>query len=397
VKIFLKSGKERAIERFHPWVFSGAIKSDISKLKDGEVVEVYSTTNHFLGIGHFQIGSIAVRIFSFQQVEIDYNFWKQKIVAAIEYRKALGIDIYDNNNVFRLIHAEGDGFPGFVCDFYNGTAVFQFHSIGMFLLKDIFAKILKEIFENKLVAIYNKSEKSLPFKADLDNKNGFILGNQNSENILETIITENNLKFAIDYVEGQKTGFFIDQRDNRQLLGQYSKNKKVLNTFCYTGGFSIYALANQALEVHSVDSSKKAIELVDKNVEINFGKIENHKSFAVDVFEFIEKSEKDFYDIIILDPPAFAKHQNVLNKALKGYQNLNFKAFEKIKKGGILFTFSCSQVVSKEDFRKAVFEAAAESKRNVKIIHQLIQPLDHPVNIYHQESEYLKGLVLFVE
>lgn len=393
MKIILKSGKERALQRKHPWVFSGAIKSSVIDIKEGETVKVYSNNSEFLGIGHFQIGSIAVRVFCFEDVEINRTYWKSKLEKAISYREFSGLKITENNNVFRLIHGEGDGFPGFICDYYNGVAVFQFHSIGMYENRNIFAEIIKEIMGDEIKAVYNKSQKTLPFKAEIESKNGFLIG-ENTEN---TIVSEYGNKFKIDFVTGQKTGFFIDQRENRKLLGQYSENKIVLNTFCYTGGFSISSLANNAAEVHSVDSSKPAMELTDNNVEINFGKTGKHKSFCTDVFEFLDNSESEYYDIIVLDPPAFAKHQNVLTKALKGYQNLNLKALQKIKKGGLIFTFSCSQVVSKEDFKKAVFEASALSGRNVKIIHQLTQPVDHPVNIYHPESEYLKGLVLFVD
>jgi len=393
MKIILKSGKERALQRKHPWIFSGAIKSSTTNIKEGELVKVYSNSNDFLGIGHFQIGSIAVRVFCFKDVDIDRKYWKEKLENAINYRTLSGLKISETNNVFRLIHGEGDGFPGFICDFYNEVAVFQFHSIGMYENRFIFAEILKEILGEKLCAVYDKSQKTLPFKADIEPKNGYLLG----ENVNNIIVSEYGNKFKIDFVDGQKTGFFIDQRENRKLLGQYSENKKILNTFCYTGGFSVSALSNNAAEVHSVDSSKTAIELTNQNIALNFGDTEKHKSFCTDVFEYIDNSEKSYYDIIILDPPAFAKHQNVLTKALKGYQNLNLKAFEKIKKGGLIFTFSCSQVVSKEDFKKAVFEAAVISGRNVKILHQLSQPIDHPVNIFHPESEYLKGLVLFVE
>ncbi len=393
--IYLKSSKEWSLIRQHPWVFSGAIKTELTKLQEGEIVKIYSNNNQFLGIGHYQIGSIAIRIFSFQDVEIDYNFWRQKINAALEYRKILSINISaERNNVYRIIHGEGDSMPGFVCDYYNKVAVLQFHSVGMFLLKDTFAQILTELLGNDLIAIYDKSDKTLPFKYTAeDNKNALLYGNVETPHK----VTENNLDFLIDFQEGQKTGFFIDQRQNRCLLAEYSKNKNVLNTFCYTGAFSVYAINNQANIVHSVDSSKKAIELTEQNVEINFGKTAKHTAFLSDVFTYIEQMQSNFYDLIILDPPAFAKHLNAIEKATKGYINLNYKALLKIKTPGILFTFSCSQVILKEDFRKIILEAAVLAKKRIKIIHQISQPIDHPINIYHPESEYLKGLILYVE
>lgn len=391
--IILKSGKERAVQNKHPWIFSGAVKTLPPDIKEGDEVKIFSNNNEFLGIGHYQIGSIAVRIFSFEDVKTDKKFWFTKIEKTFRYREFSGLKINENNNVFRMIHGEGDGFPGFICDYYNGVAVFQFHSIGMYYKRELFAEILHEILGEQLIAVFDKSEKTLPFKSGINPENNFITG----KNVENAIVSEYGNKFFIDFRSGQKTGFFIDQRENRKLLGSVSENKKVLNTFCYTGGFSIYALSNNAEEVHSVDSSKPAMDLTDKNVLCNFGENSRHKSFCEDVFEFIGKSEKYFYDIIILDPPAFAKHQDALKKALRGYMNLNLLALEKIKKGGLIFTFSCSQIVSKEDFRKAVFEASAASGRSVKIIHQLTQPADHPVNIFHPESEYLKGLVLYVE
>lgn len=389
--VILKSGKDQPLLRFHPWVFSGAIKKIKGEVKEGDVVAVYDNKETFLGLGHYQIGSITVRIISFTEVEINYEFWKNKIQKAYDLRKQMGYIDAENNNVFRLVHAEGDNLPGLIIDFYNGTAVMQFHSVGMFLAKDLLVQALKETLDNKLEAIYDKSEKTLPFKADIQPKNGYLFGEKSNG-----IVTEYGHKFKINWEEGQKTGFFVDQRENRKLLANYSKDKSVLNVFGYTGGFSVYAMAGGAKEIHSVDSSEKAINLTDENIALNFDDTSRHKSFAVDAFEFLKDIDNK-YDVIVLDPPAFAKHRNVLHKALQGYKRINTRAFEQIKPGGILFTFSCSQVVSKENFRNIVFTAAAISGRKVRILHQLTQPTDHAINIYHPESEYLKGLVLHVE
>ncbi len=389
--VILKSGKDQPLLRFHPWVFSGAIKKIKGEVKEGDVVAVYDNKETFLGLGHYQIGSITVRIISFTEVEINYEFWKNKIQKAYDLRKQMGYIDAENNNVFRLVHAEGDNLPGLIIDFYNGTAVMQFHSVGMFLAKDLLVQALKETLDNKLEAIYDKSEKTLPFKADIQPKNGYLFGEKSNG-----IVTEYGHKFKINWEEGQKTGFFVDQRENRKLLANYSKDKSVLNVFGYTGGFSVYAMAGGAKEIHSVDSSEKAIKLTDENIALNFDDTSRHKSFAVDAFEFLKDIDNK-YDVIVLDPPAFAKHRNVLHKALQGYKRINTRAFEQIKPGGILFTFSCSQVVSKENFRNIVFTAAAISGRKVRILHQLTQPTDHAINIYHPESEYLKGLVLHVE
>ena len=389
--VILKSGKDQPLLRFHPWVFSGAIKKIKGEVKEGDVVAVYDNKETFLGLGHYQIGSITVRIISFTEVEINYEFWKNKIQKAYDLRKQMGYIDAENNNVFRLVHAEGDNLPGLIIDFYNGTAVMQFHSVGMFLAKDLLVQALKETLGNKLEAIYDKSEKTLPFKADIQPKNGYLFGEKSNG-----IVTEYGHKFKINWEEGQKTGFFVDQRENRKLLANYSKDKSVLNVFGYTGGFSVYVMAGGAKEIHSVDSSEKAIKLTDENIALNFDDTSRHKSFAVDAFEFLKDIDNK-YDVIVLDPPAFAKHRNVLHKALQGYKRINTRAFEQIKPGGILFTFSCSQVVSKENFRNIVFTAAAISGRKVRILHQLTQPTDHAINIYHPESEYLKGLVLHVE
>lgn len=390
-KIILKPGKEQSLKRFHPWVFSGAIGKAEGKPEEGDLVHVYSDKGEFLATGHCQVGSISVRILSFKKNEIDYSFWKTKIEDAWNARKALGLTDNNETNVFRLVHAEGDGMPGLIVDFYNGTAVMQTHTVGMFLVRELIAKAMQEVLGEKLKAVYDKSEKSLPFKAGIESQDGYLLGENN-----DTEVVENGLRFKVDWLEGQKTGFFIDQRENRHLVQQYASGRDVLNMFCYTGGFSFYAMKGGARMVHSVDSSAKAIELTNQNVELNYPDDQRHEAFAADAFEFM-RDIKDKYDLIILDPPAFAKHREALSQALQAYKRINTRAFEQIRSGGILFTFSCSQVVSKEKFREAVFSAAAISGRNVRILHQLTQPADHPVNIYHPEGEYLKGLVLYVE
>ena len=390
-KVFLKPKKEESLLRFHPWVFSGAIQSFEGQPEEGDVVEVYSANNRFLGVGHFQIGSIAVRILSFQQQEIDQAFWVNRIQIAYELRKTLRLTASERNNTYRLVHGEGDNLPGLVIDMYAHTAVMQAHSVGMHLARHQIAEALKQVLGDTLQNIYYKSEATLPYKANLDSEDGYLLGND-----VEDIALENGLRFCVDWQKGQKTGFFVDQRENRSLLEHYAKDRSVLNMFCYTGGFSFYAMRGGAKVVHSVDSSAKAIALTNKNVSLNFPGDLRHQAFAEDAFKYLEHMGSN-YDLIILDPPAFAKHKDVLRNALQGYRKLNAIAFEKIKPGGILFTFSCSQVVSKEHFRLAVFSAAAQSGRSVRILHQLTQPADHPVNIYHPEGEYLKGLVLYVE
>ena len=388
--IFLKHGKEDSLKRYHPWIFSGAIHHMSEEPEEGEIVVVYTHKNEYIATGHFQIGSIMVRVLSFENEAIDQNFYERKLTIALDVRKRIGI-IGNNNNTYRLVHGEGDNLPGLVIDVYGHTAVMQAHSVGMHKDRKLLALALKTVMGDEVHNIFYKSETTLPYKADLGQENGFLLGNDT-----EDIAVENGLKFHVDWLKGQKTGFFVDQRDNRSLLEHYSKGRKVLNMFCYTGGFSFYAMRGGAEIVHSVDSSQKAIDLTKANVTLNFPNDSRHEAFAEDAFKYLEKMSLP-YDLIILDPPAFAKHKDALRNALKGYTRLNKKAFEKIQPGGILFTFSCSQAVNKDQFRTAVFTAAASAGRKVRILHQLHQPADHPINIYHPEGEYLKGLVLYVE
>ena len=390
-KVYLKPGKEESLKRFHPWVFSGAIARVEGEPEEGEIVDVYTSKKEFIACGHFQIGSIAVRVLSFRQEEICHDFWKHRLEVALDLRRSLGLVDNPENNTYRLVHGEGDNLPGLIIDVYGQTAVMQAHSAGMHVYRMEIAEALSEVMGDIVKHIYYKSETTLPYKADLGPENGFIKGGSP-----ENVALENGLKFHVDWLKGQKTGFFVDQRENRHLLERYSKGRNVLNMFCYTGGFSFYAMRGGANLVHSVDSSAKAIDLTNQNVELNFPGDERHQAFAEDAFKYLDRMG-DQYDLIILDPPAFAKHRDALRNALRGYSKLNAKAFEKIKPGGILFTFSCSQVVDKKDFRNAVFTAAAQSGRSVRILHQLTQPGDHPVNIYHPEGEYLKGLVLYVE
>lgn len=391
-KVYLKPGKEESLKRFHPWVFSGAIARVEGEPEEGEVVDVYTSQKEFIACGHFQVGSIAVRVLSFRQETIDHAFWVRRLEVAKDLRQALGLIGNPQNNTYRLVHGEGDNLPGLIIDVYDHTAVMQAHSAGMHVYRMEIAEALSEVMGEVIQNIYYKSETTLPFKADLlATENGFLKGGSP-----ENIAMENGLKFHVDWLKGQKTGFFVDQRENRHLLERYAKGRSVLNMFCYTGGFSFYAMRGGARLVHSVDSSAKAIDLTNENVELNFPGDQRHQAFAEDAFKFLDRMG-DQYDLIILDPPAFAKHRDALRNALRGYTKLNAKAFEKIRPGGILFTFSCSQVVNKQDFRNAVFTAAAQSGRSVRILHQLTQPGDHPVNIYHPEGEYLKGLVLYVE
>ncbi|MBS4813288.1 MAG: class I SAM-dependent rRNA methyltransferase [Bacteroides sp.] len=391
-KVYLKPGKEESLKRFHPWVFSGAIARVEGEPEEGEIVDVYTSKKEFIACGHFQIGSIAVRVLSFVQETIDHEFWVRKLAVAKDLRVALGLIGNPQNNTYRLVHGEGDNLPGLIIDVYDHTAVMQAHSAGMHVYRMEISDALSEVMGDVIENIYYKSETTLPFKADLlSTENGFIKGGSP-----ENVAMENGLKFHVDWLKGQKTGFFVDQRENRHLLERYAKGRNVLNMFCYTGGFSFYAMRGGANLVHSVDSSAKAIDLTNENVELNFPGDARHKAYAEDAFKYLDRMG-DQYDLIILDPPAFAKHRDALRNALRGYTKLNAKAFEKIRPGGILFTFSCSQVVNKENFRNAVFTAAAQSGRSVRILHQLTQPGDHPVNIYHPEGEYLKGLVLYVE
>ena len=388
----LKKGKEESLDRFHPWVFSGALAEPLPEnLEEGEVVGVENSTGRFIGTGHFQIGSIAVRILDFSEREIDASFFAERLREALAVRETLGLSRPDNN-AFRLVHGEGDFLPGLVVDIYGPTAVVQAHSPGMHYCRDIIARELVNLKNIDIKNVYYKSETTLPFKARLDPQNDYLIGNFAGNEAIE-----NGLKFNIDWLRGQKTGFFVDQRDNRFLLEHYSKGRKVLNMFCYTGGFSVYAMRGGAELVHSVDSSEKAITLTDANINLNFPGDARHKSFAEDAFKYLDRMQPGDYDLVILDPPAFAKHRSALRNALRGYQKLNFKAMEKLAPGSILFTFSCSQAVSREQFRLAVFSAAAQCRRKIRILHQLTQPADHPVNIYHPEGEYLKGLVLYVE
>ncbi|GBU06731.1 23S rRNA m(5)C1962 methyltransferase [Bacteroidales bacterium] len=392
-KLYLNPKKESSLLRFHPWVFSGAIAYTDGKPEEGDVVEVYDSKKNFLALGHCQIGTITVRILSFEKLVVDKTFWKKKFENAYTLRKFLGLVGGSSNNIYRLVHGEGDGLAGLIVDIYANTAVIQAHSIGMHLVRADLAAALQEVLGDSLKHVYYKSESSLPFKADLGVEDGYLIGGEDAG---AAAAIENGMQYNVDWVRGQKTGFFIDQRDNRSLFEKYSRGKKVLNMFCYTGGFSCNAMRGGALQVHSVDSSAKAIDLTNQNIATNFPEDMRHQSFAEDAFKYLVNMPQD-YDLILLDPPAFAKHRNVLRNALQGYKKLNALAFEKIKSGGVLFTFSCSQIVSKEDFRLAVFSAAAQAGRSVRILHQLAQPADHPINIYHPEGEYIKGLVLYVE
>ena len=390
-KVYLKKGKEESLKRFHPWIFSGAIQSTEGELEEGEVVRVITASGEFIAVGHYQIGSIAVRVLSFSDVTIDDEFWSSRLRSAFRMRQSIGIVDNPHNNTYRLVHGEGDNIPGLVIDVYGDTAVMQAHSVGIHQQRLAIARCLVEVAGYRVKNVYYKSETTLPYKADLGQEDGFIVGGSD-----DNVAMENGLKFHVDWLKGQKTGFFVDQRENRSLLERFSSGKKVLNMFCYTGGFSFYAMRGGAELVHSVDSSAKAIELTTRNVEMNFPGDTRHEAFCEDAFKYLDRMG-DRYDLIILDPPAFAKHRGALHNALKGYTRLNQKAFEKIQPGGILFTFSCSQVVTKDNFRNAVFTAAALAGRKVRILHQLHQPADHPVNIFHPEGEYLKGLVVYVE
>ena len=389
--IYLKKGKEESLKRFHPWVFSGAIAAIDDNVEEGDIVRVLSSSREFIAVGMYQIGSIAVRVLTFNDVAIDHEFWTSRLQSALDMRRAIGIADNAHNNTYRLVHGEGDNLPGLVIDCYGPTAVMQAHCVGVHLMRHDICEALVEVMGTRIQNIYYKSETTLPFKADVEHENSFIYGGDDND-----VAMENGLKFHVDWLRGQKTGFFVDQRENRSLLEKYAKGRSVLNMFCYTGGFSVYAMRGGAETVHSVDSSAKAIELTNRNIHDNFGDDPRHAAFCEDAFKFLDANDKK-YDLIILDPPAFAKHRAALHNALKGYTRLNVKGLQRIKPGGLLFTFSCSQVVSKDNFRNAVFTAAVQANRKVRILHQLHQPADHPINIYHPEGEYLKGLVLYVE
>lgn len=390
-QVYLKPRKQESLLRFHPWIFSGALAGMDDGIEEGEVVRVITHEGQFIAVGHYQIGSIAVRVLSFRDITIDGAFWRSRLEAALLMRQRIGIADNPNNNTFRLVHGEGDNLPGLIIDCYGETAVMQAHSVGMHYCRQEICDALIDVMGGRIKNVYYKSETTLPYKAHLGEEDGFIHGRTD-----DNVAVENGLKFRVDWLRGQKTGFFVDQRENRSLLEKYAMGKSVLNMFCYTGGFSVYAMRGGAKLVHSVDSSAKAIELTNANVALNFPGDSRHEAFCEDAFKYLDNNN-DKYDLIILDPPAFAKHRGALHNALKGYTRLNVKGLERIRKGGILFTFSCSQVVTKDNFRNAVFTAAAQTGRKVRILHQLHQPADHPINIYHPEGEYLKGLVLYVE
>ncbi len=390
-QIFLKRGKEESLKRFHPWIFSGAIHHMDEGIEEGETVRVITAAGEFIAVGHYQIGSIAVRVLSFEDIEINTDFWCERLQSALDVRIGVGIADSPTNNTYRLVHGEGDYLPGLVIDCYGSTAVMQAHSVGMHVCRNEICQALVQVMGDRIANVYYKSETTLPYKADLHQENGFLVGGDASN-----VAMENGLKFHIDWLRGQKTGFFVDQRENRSLLEQYAKGKSVLNMFCYTGGFSVYAMRGDAKQVHSVDSSAKAIELTNDNVALNFPGDARHEAFCEDAFKYLDEHDQQ-YDLFVLVPPAFPTQRAALRKAVKVYTRLNGKGLQRIKKGGILFTFSCSQVVTKDNFRNAVFTAAAQVGRKVRILHQLHQPADHPINIYHPEGEYLKGLVLYVE
>ena len=401
--VVLKKGKEESLQRFHPWVFSGAIHHIEGQPDEGDLVRVVAADGRFLAWGHVQIGSIAVRVLSFREDErIDDAFWRCRLRVAYDVRRRIGLadsrsaDKANRTDSYRLVHGEGDNLPGLIIDIYGSTAVMQAHSVGMHVCRHAIADALAEVMEGVVENIYYKSETTLPFKAGIASEDGYLRGGP-----ADDVAWENGLRFHVDWMGGQKTGFFVDQRDNRSLLERYAQGRRVLNMFCYTGGFSFYAMRGGAALVHSVDSSARAIDITRTNVSLNFPDDPRHEAFAEDAFKFLDTmpgpDDAGAYDLIILDPPAFAKHRDALRNALQGYRRLNAKAFQKIRSGGILFTFSCSQAVNKDQFRTSVFTAAAQTGRNVRILHQLHQPADHPVNIYHPEGEYLKGLVLYVE
>lgn len=389
--VYLKKGKEDSLKRFHPWIFSGAIAKMDEDIAEGDFVRVFTSYDEFIAVGMYQIGSIAVRVLSFDDITIDRAFWETHLRSALDMRKAIGLLDNPQSTTYRWVHGEGDNLPGLVVDCYGDTAVMQAHNVGIHLNRKEISEAMVNVADGRIKNIYYKSETTLPFKADVEHENEFIYGK-----MVDDVTVENGLKFHVDWLRGQKTGFFVDQRENRHLLETYAKGRSVLNMFCYTGGFSVYAMRGDAKLVHSVDSSAKAIELTNRNIEMNFPGDKRHEAFCEDAFKFLDANDNK-YDLIILDPPAFAKHRAALRNALKGYTRLNVKGLQRIKPGGILFTFSCSQIVTKENFRNAVFTAAVQANRKVRILHQLHQPADHPINIYHPEGEYLKGLVLYVE
>ena len=394
--VTLRRGKEESLERRHPWVFSGAIEkiTEGSKpLAEGDVVDVVTKQGEFIARGHYQIGSIAVRVLTFEQEAIDQQWWDNRIAQAKELRETLGMIGNSETTCYRLIHGEGDLLPGLVVDIYGTTAVVQCHSVGMYLSRHAIVEAIRKAYGELIEAIYDKSSQTLPYKAELGAIDGYLWGRNPQK---ENVVLENGLKFKVNWEEGQKTGFFIDQRENRDLVRQYSRGRRVLNTFCYTGGFSVAALAGGATEVVSIDLSERAVKLADENMKLNFGEDAPHQAIACNAVEYLKDIDEDF-DLIILDPPAFAKHHKVLGNALQGYKKINVRALQKIRPGGILFTFSCSQAVSRDLFRTTIFTAAAIAGRRVRIIGQLTQPADHPINIYHPEGEYLKGLVVYVE
>ena len=397
IKVILKRGRDESLKRFHPWVFSGAIAQIQGSPAEGDMVAVYSSEGEYLAAGHYQIGSIAVRILSFDADPLAPDFWVRRLGCAVDVRRSVGLDVSGGSgtNCFRLVHGEGDGLPGLVVDWYDGVCVLQAHSVGMFRAKMQICEALRELLGDSLLAVYDKSSGTVPFKAGLDPVDGYLYRREgfNGE---ERNVVENGRRFIVNWEQGQKTGFFLDQRENRELVKRYAQGRTVLNTFCYTGGFSVYALAGGAKEVCSVDSSERAVALATENMRLNFGDGAPHTEVAADAVEYL-RDIGDRYDLIILDPPAFAKHHKVLGNAMQGYKRLNARALSQIRPGGILFTFSCSQAVSKELFRTTVFSAAAIAGRQVRILHQLTQPADHPINIYHPEGEYLKGLVLYAE
>ena len=396
IKIILKKGRDESLLRFHPWVFSGAIADVQGNPMEGDIVSVHASDGTCLAYGHYQIGSIAVRVLSFDDSALKSDYWENMLARALEVRVACGLHGSENTNCYRLVHGEGDNLPGLIRDYYDGVCVMQAHSAGMFRAKKHISDALQKVYGPELKAVYDKSSGTAPFKAGLDLIDGYMY-RRDDFNENELVVLENGQKFMVNWTEGQKTGFFLDQRDNRALVGSVSKGRNVLNLFCYTGGFSIYALSGGAKHVDSVDSSKKAMMMVDRNVALNGFDESMHTSLCCDAIEYVKSVPEGKYDLMIVDPPAFAKHRGALKNALRAYQRLNAAAISKVAPGGFVFTYSCSQVVDKEAFALAVFSAAAQCGRKVRILDRLNQPCDHSVNIYHPEGEYLKGLLLYVE